>query len=275
MPLIMSLAREAGEVIDYEIPVRGNLRNPEFKFKHVILDIVRNIFVKPQLTPYLMRVKHVENTVEKMLALDWEARQVAFSPVEENFVHSIAKFLKHNPGYTIKVLPLVYAEKEKEHIAFFEAKKKYFLATAGRGRKMNEDDSLDIEQLSVKDEAFVCYLNKLAGDSMMFSTLQKCRFAVGDPLVEMHLTQLTERRRKVFLERFAKTGTTDQIKFAAAQTGVPFNGFSRYKIDYNGNVPPQLQKAYEELEQTNKQIPRKKHKGKRWLPKVKGMARKE
>ncbi len=274
VPLIMSLARDAGEAIDYEIPVKGNLREPEFVLKPVILEIVRNIFVKPPLMPYMMRVMQLENAVEKMLAVDWDVRQTVLSPVEDKFLRTIAKFLQQNPGNTIKVFPLVYAEKEKEHIAYFEGKKKYFLSTRGQGYKMSIDDSLEIEQMSAKDTGFVRYIDKQAGDSLMFTTQQKCRYAVGDPVIEARLQQLIQARKKTFSEHFIETGTATQIKFAAPEMGVPFNGFSRYKIDYNGNIPPQLQKAYKQLEQTNNMLPRKKYKLQRWMPRVKGITKK-
>ncbi len=274
LPLIMSIAREAGEVIDYEIPVNGNLKSPVFNFKYVILDVVKNIFVKPPLTPYLMQVKQTQNTVEKMLTIDWDARRALLSPQEKKFVGMIATFLKRNPGNVINVEPLVYAEKEKEHIAYFEGKKKYYFIKHGLNGKMTEDDSVAIEQLSVKDEGFKRYLKGLAPDSMMFTTQQRCRYLVGDTLIERRYRQLNDARKRTFLAAFVDNGTAGQIKFAAPKIDVPFNGFSRYKLDYNGNVPEQLKKAYEDLAENNAQVPRKKYNKERWMPKVKGMKRK-
>lgn len=275
VPLIMSLAREAGEVIDYEIPVKGNLKKPEFGLKNVILDVVRNIFVKPPLIPYLMNIKRQQNTVEKMLTVDWDIRQAVLSPVENKFVNNIAGFLKDNPGNIITVAPLAYAAKEKEHIAYYEAKKRYSLSTKAKGYKLSEEDSLYIEELSVKDISFVRYLNEHAGDSMMFSTEQKCRYLVNDELIETRFQQLNEARKKYFLTAFVETGTASQVKFNATESGVPFNGFSCYKINYNGNVPEKLRKAYETMDEMNRESPRKKYKKQRWLPGVKGMDRKE
>jgi hypothetical protein len=275
VPLIMSIAREAGEVIDYEIPVKGNLKKPLFDIRHVILDVVKNIFVKPPLTPYLMRVHKLENTVEKMLNVDWTARQVELNPVEERFVGDVAEFLQHNPGNKITVAPQIYEFKEKEHIAYFEAKKRFYIVHRMAGKILGEDDSIAVEELSVKDSTFQAWLDKLAGDSMMFSTLQKCRFAVTDNLIERRFKQLNEARRKAFLEQFDATGTTAQIKFKPAEMGVPFNGFSRYKIDYNGELPDKLRKAYERIDEANHQSPRKKYQKIRWMPKVKGLKRRQ
>ncbi len=274
LPLIMSIATEPGQVIDYEIPVNGSLKNPVFDFKSVILNVLRNIFVKPPLTPYLMQIKQNETTIDKMLTVDWDARHADLNEVEQKFVGNVANFLKRNPGNVITISPLVYEMKEKEHIAYFEGKKKYYLTQHGKMAKLSEDDSIAIEQLSVKDAGFVHYLNKLGGDSMMFTIQQRCRFAVGDSLIERRFRQLNEARKKTFLAPFVENGTAGQVKFTAPELKVPFNGFSRYKLDYNGQVPEQLRKAYEAMDQSNQKGPRKKYARERWLPSIKGLKRK-
>ncbi|MES2621054.1 MAG: DUF748 domain-containing protein [Bacteroidota bacterium] len=274
MPLIMSLAREVGDVIDFEIPVKGDLKKPEFDFKHVILDVVGNIFIKPPATPYLMHLRRLESTIDKMLTMDWEPRKALLSPSERRFVNNIAKFLKRNPGNVITILPMVYATKEKEHIAFFEGKKKYFLSAKSKGYKMTEADSLDIEAMSVKDSLFIRYLDKVTIDSMMFTTEQKCRYIVSDAVIEARLRHLNAARKNAFLDRFVETGTVSQVKFAGIESGIPFNGFSQYRINYNGDVPEKLRRAYEDMDETNNQVPRKKYKDQRWMPKIKGIERK-
>src|SRR5665647_3536072 len=50
--LIMGFVRERGNVIDYEIPITGNLKNPKFHLHDVLFDVLKNIFVKPATIPY-------------------------------------------------------------------------------------------------------------------------------------------------------------------------------------------------------------------------------
>ena len=54
-------------------------------------------------------------------------RQSSLLPEQEKFVNKMVDFLINNPDASIAVYPIQYAEKEKEYIEFFEAKKKYFL----------------------------------------------------------------------------------------------------------------------------------------------------
>jgi hypothetical protein len=75
LPLIMSLVRERGNVIDYEIPITGNLKDPKFHLKDVLVDCLENIFVKPATSSYRLEVKNIETEIEKSLSLTWEMRK--------------------------------------------------------------------------------------------------------------------------------------------------------------------------------------------------------
>ena len=141
-PLIMAFIRERGNVIDYEIPITGNLKDPDFHLSDVIFDLLGNIFIKPPATPYIMEVKNIETEIEKSLTLKWMMRQNTLLPVQEKFIEKMADFLIKNPDASITVYPQHYAIKEKEYILFFEAKKKYFLAINNKNpRSFNAEDS--------------------------------------------------------------------------------------------------------------------------------------
>jgi hypothetical protein len=157
-----------------------------------------------------------------------------------------------------------YAEKEKENILLFEAKKKYYLQVHKIARKnMSEDDSLAIDKMSVKDSMFVHYLNNFAGDSMMFTLQDKCDYIIGRDAVAKGFDQLRSEREAVFKSYFGENAK--QIKFKRDAAIVPFNGFSYYKIEYNGEIPKSLLKAYQEMDQLNEEAPRKKYRKERGL----------
>ncbi|NTW45205.1 MAG: DUF748 domain-containing protein, partial [Anaerolineaceae bacterium] len=160
MRLIMAFVRERGNVIDYEVPLSGDLRDPKFHLHDVIMDIVGNIIVKPATTPYRMEVKSIETEIEKSLTLKWELRGSSLSNQQQTFIKHMADFLIQNPTATILVTPYLFTVKEKEHILLFESKKKYFLATDNKSETtFNPDDAEKIEKMSIKNEAFVRYLN--------------------------------------------------------------------------------------------------------------------
>lgn len=205
MPLIISLIRDRGNVIDYEIPITGNLKNPKFHLHEVIMDLLTNIFVKPATTPYRFEVKNQETVIEKSLTLKWRFRQSSLLPSQEKFVSGMVDFLKNNPDASIAVYPIQYAEKEKEHICFFDAKKKYFiLLKAWSDQSFSKDDSLEVDKMSVKDSLFVRFLNSKVGGNQMFTIQEKCDKFIGPTFIAARFNQLNKERENAFMLQFRK-----------------------------------------------------------------------
>jgi len=261
MPLIMAFVREYGNVIDYEIPITGDLKDPHFKIRDIIFDLLKNILIKPPSTPYRMDVKNIESKVEKSLTITWPTRQIKMTKMQIRFVEKMAKFLKETPDASISIYPNVYVEKEKEYILFYEAKKKYFLIS--HNKKWSDytgNDSLAVEKMSIRDAGFIKYLNSMVKDKLLFTIQQKCSKFIGTDLVTKRYHQLIKNRKNEFLAFFKNDGTTNRIKFQNTETSVPFSGFSYYEIKYKGVVPKYLKDANEDIEQINEEKSRKKYK---------------
>jgi hypothetical protein len=260
LPLIMSFIRERGNVIDYEIPITGNLKNPKFHLHDVIIDLIENIFVKPATSSYRLEVKNTEDEIESSLTMKWGMRTGSLLPDQEKFVSKMADFLVNNPKASIAVHPLHYAEKEKEYIQFFEAKKKYFLLINQKNaRSFSEEDSEKVDKMSVKDSLFEHYLNKQLNDSKLFTIQEKCMNFVGPAWIDAKFKQLNKERSEAFMLQFKEKAVGTRIKIYAGENVIPYNGFSLYKIDYNGELPATLIKAYRIMNELNSEAPRKKY----------------
>jgi len=262
LPLIMTFIRERGNVIDYEIPVTGSLKNPEFHLYYVFMDLLKNIFIKPVTIPYGIHVKSTQRIADKSIILQWEIKRDDFSPVEKKFVRKIAEFLSKYPAGRISVHPVEYAQREKEFILFFEAKKKYYLLT--RNKQYNEFDKKDstyVERMSNKDSLFVKYLNRHVATSLMFTIQEKCSAFVGESLINAKYSRLVKDRESQFMSYFKSEGVANRVKLYPSKNEVPYNGLSYYQVDYNGdNMPEELRTAYDEMNEINGGIFRKKYK---------------
>ncbi|MGE5395285.1 MAG: DUF748 domain-containing protein [Candidatus Saccharibacteria bacterium] len=269
MRLVMALVRNNGNVIDYEIPIKGNLKDPKFKLHDVVFDILKNIFIKPVTTAYRVEVKTIETKIEKSLSLNWETRQTDLGTVERRFIKNIVNFLKDNPNAVINVQPQYYEQKEKEYILFFEAKKKYYsmMNNIKYSKKnphyLNKEDSLKIDKMSIKDPAFIRYMNSQIKDSLAFTVQEKCARFIDPNVVETKYRQLKKAREERFLADFKEKGLDNRVKLLADKNVVPFNGFTYYKIDYEGDFPESLLKAYNKMNRLNNEPPRRKYKDER------------
>lgn len=264
MPLIMAFIREQGNVIDYNIPITGNLKDPNFHVIDILSDVVKNIFVKPVTTLYRMEVKKLENEIEKSLTVKWDMRQAQLRPHQQQFVKKIAHFLKDNPTATLNVQPIEFASKEGEYILFYETKKKYFLFSKGRNSSdFSKEDSMAVNMMSVRDPRLVNYISTNLSDTVMFTLHEKCINYVGIKIVNEQMNQLIKSREASFREPFLANGTEGKILIQAIQNDIPYNGFSYFQLDYPGEIPRTLQKAYEKMDDLNNEKPRKQYMNRR------------
>jgi hypothetical protein len=259
VPLVMALVRERGNVIDYEIPITGDLNNPKFHLWDVITDLLKNIIVKPPTTGQGLTVRKTENEIEKSITVKWEMDEAALHEDQKKFLKKIAEFLKKDPKALISLFPVQYAAKEKEHILLFEAKKKYFLSeTKKKASELSQDDSLQILNMSVKDSGFVKHLNNLVKGSLLFTVQDKSAHYVGNEIVNKKYNALVKERERLVKELFAENGTEKQVTFHDNKSGVPFDGYSYFKIDYKDGLPQELMEAYHKMNQLNSEPPRNK-----------------
>jgi len=259
--LITYFIRERGNVIDYEIPITGNLKNPKFHFKDVILDITENTFIKPLRVPYIAKVRYVENEIQKSLALRWEMRQSSLSSDQKKFLRRLADFLLENPKVFLTIKQSVYVEKEKEYILLYEAKKRYYLhKNKKKTENLTEDDEEEIERMSIKDSLFVNYLNERADQKLLFTVQDKCMVLIGEDNVNSKFSRLIKDRETVFLNYFKEKELAGRIRINSLEDKIPYNGFSSYRIDYKGEMPEDLKEAFEEMNDLNNERPRSKFK---------------
>jgi len=260
LTIAMGLVREKGNVIDYEIPIKGSLKDPKFKLWDVIFDVLTNIFVKPISTPYRLEVKNVEKELEKSLTMKWNMQEVELGKAQRKFISKIVDFLKENPDAKIDVTPSIYTSKEKEYILVFEAKKKFYLTENKLDKGLfSQDDSIEVVRLSMKDVEFNSYLNREVKDSLLFTVQHKSARIVPVSVVNSKYNILLDNRKDAFLSEFIAKEVEKQIVINDSKTVIPFNGFSYYQISYNGDFPDYLVEAFEKMNELNSMQPREEY----------------
>jgi hypothetical protein len=258
----MSLVRERGNVINYRIPITGNLKDPKFHLRDVVTDLLMNVFVKPPTISYGLEVKSAEKGIAELLTVTWKVHQFKLEPEQRKFVGKIARFLKKYPESSIDIYPQQYVSKEKEHILYFEARKKYYLLKNKKSEKeFNDEDSINTERMSVKDlgHYFTKDLMKITRDTTMLTIADKCRHFLGSDIVEVKYNKLIKARENELSSFFTENLTFSRIRIQHNKNTIPYDGFSCHQIKYNGKIPPSLQESYEKMQMLNTKIFRKKY----------------
>ena len=140
-------------------------------------------------------------------------------------------------------------------------------------KEYNEDDSAFVANMSIKDSTFFHYITSYCNDGSLFTIQEKCERYIGKILVTKRYSQLLDSRKRAFLSVFSKNGTANRVKIHANENSIPYNGFSFFKIEYNGEKPEILQEAYQKLEDLNDETPRSRYRDAR--KKIKQMFKKK
>lgn len=260
LPLIMSFVRDYGNVIDYEIPISGNLKNPRFQLKDIFFDLFENIFIKPPTTAYRLKVKETEKEIEKSLMLQWQMMETELRPEGQNFIKKIDEYLSKNPELKIRVYPHIYEKKEKEYLLYFEAKKKFYLSsTSTKSELFNKSDSEKVIKINLKDIDFIKFLEKNAPDSLLFTLYDRCNKLISDKTLNEKYNRLNKQREINFRSYFQNNGVNKQLVIYPVEDITPYSGFSFYKIEYQNELPKSLIKAYEKINELNRSKPREKY----------------
>jgi hypothetical protein len=260
MPFIMAFIREPGNVIDYEIPITGSLKDPKFHMGDVVKDLIENIFVKPPTSFHRKHVKEIQSEIEESLTVKWEVSQHTLRPEQERFLKTTSKILKEHPEVFIDVQPFEYSSKEKEYILFYETKKKYFLMMHSRqAADFSHADSIHVSRMSIKDEHLVRHLGKHLSDTVMFTLQEKCINFVGSGVVNESFRKLVKARESSFKSIFIEDGTYFQVTMRGSKSGIPYTGFSHFIMSYPGAMPEALRFAYNRMNHLDGEESRKKY----------------
>ena len=253
LPFIMAFVREKGNVIDYEIPISGNLKDPKFHWRDLVMDLLNNLIAKPISMPYRVHVKTTESIIEKSLSIKWEMLNSHLQQNQEVFIKKLAEFLLATPSARIVVTPQHYTMKEKEHVLYFEAKKKYYLFIHQKTEhSFTKSDSNIVVKMSIRDSCFIAHMNNQVNQHRYLKIQEKCAAYTNPAKIKAKLARINSERANAFMEIFIAQKVEKQIILRFAKDVIPFNGYSFYKMDYMDKYPPNLIAAYREMNGLNR-----------------------
>ncbi len=94
---------------------------------------------------------------------------------------------------------------------------------------------------------------------MLFTIQDKCAVLLNSSMVDAKLNKLYQDRINVFKQFFEDDKNLDRVKIVKGKKVVPFNGYSYFKIEYKGEFPEKLLKAYRRMNLLNNESPRDKY----------------
>lgn len=99
---IALLKDRKGRII-LDVPVSGNLDDPEFKIGSVILHVVQNLLAKAATSPFTLLGKALGGSGEELSSVDFAPGEAVLIPTEEEKVRKLAKALYERPALNLQI----------------------------------------------------------------------------------------------------------------------------------------------------------------------------
>ncbi|MEN9686317.1 MAG: hypothetical protein RLZZ28_2103 [Bacteroidota bacterium] len=197
--LAVSLLKDVKGNIHIDIPVKGTVDDPKFKWGKVVWGVVKNLIVKAATAPFRLIANLFGGKEEDFKEIPFEYLQPTIGADQQKILDQLAKMLVQKPELKLELTQVTNKEDEGEQIALLEMKKLYL----GIPSATVFDEGVKKRTDSVKaiDQGFVSFLNgKLNTVSNLESPERKCVRIVGSEKINAKIKEVMGLRDKAVLD---------------------------------------------------------------------------
>ncbi len=204
--LAASLLRDVHGKIHLDIPVKGNLNDPEFKPWPIVWQVLKNLVVKAAAAP----VKLVAGMFGAKDEADMD--EVRFAPNatavgkdQRRVLDALAALLKEKPELQAALVPVGDVRREMEEWAARRMKMEHL----GLQLPLSKADSMRVAELSLRDSSFTAFLNARSPGTLGKPEAERCVAAAGPAMVRQHVEELDQARRGAVATYLGQAGVTN------------------------------------------------------------------
>jgi len=183
----VALLKDQNGEIHLDVPVSGDLTDPNFTVSGAIFKILRNLLVKAAASPFSLLASVIGNG-EDLAHLSFESGHDKLSPGNDGHLDKLVTILKKRPGLTLEISAFVDREKDTAGLRNAQLQTQLRAAKtqqlAARGAAANTPDTPEIDEEEYPQLLKTVY-NDLVGQQQPVpeSDMEKlllARIAIGD-----------------------------------------------------------------------------------------------
>jgi len=159
--LAVSLLRDMQGNIHLDIPIEGDLNDPEYKLGKVIWNTVKNIILKAVSAPFRLIAGMFKMDEDKLKKINFGLIQYKLDKGHQKQLDDLNKVLSQKEDLNIEFKRLTKKYEEVERYAMIEAKYRYLF---GEGNipeldEIDEEIIEEVNQFDVKDSLFIQHVS--------------------------------------------------------------------------------------------------------------------
>jgi len=238
--LAVALLRDKNGDVHLELPIEGNLNDPNYKVGKVIWQVFRNLISKAVAAPGKLLASKA-GVEEKLLeGFTWLPLQADLTEPQLASLDALVKSLETTPEMNADLVRMYNDQRELDELALREGKKKFLL----HNRRIQSEENHTPEELAAmdalhpNDSAFHAYLNNelnTPGDQLV-SVYEKSRKVAGHEKLIGRLQEIYQKREVQVLNYLVtmKGIAPERVKIASPEdkTPIPYATPSRMNIKF-------------------------------------------
>ncbi len=238
MRLVVSLLKDVKGNIDLDVPVEGDINDPQFKPWPIIWQVLKNLLVKAVSAPGNLIGRALGGGDDAELeTVRFDLLQTGSGKAQRKALERLAKGLEAKPDLVVALVPLVDPREEQEELAAFLVKQQFLQVTGAIGA----EDSSRILALSTRDTLFVAFLNERSPTTAGQGERQRCVAIAGEETVKARCAELETARQaavKVQLQALGLGAARFTVRPGSAEETKGYLGKPGYKFIFDAGEEP-------------------------------------
>lgn len=238
--LAVYVLKDRDDKIKLALPVKGDIRSPEFSYRKIILQTLVNVLVKVSLTPLDFVASSLGFDAEQLEKIEFTNLQEDFTSDQYDKFNKLADVLTAKPDLVLEIKQDInYAQAAKDH-ALYNLKRDYYLTRNSKSAtdSLNLIDRAKITEIKDTDPELAKFAEKTLGKEFQGDIYAKAT-AMYKEAVNEQIAKSTESRNRLLTD------------YMVTRRGIPATSI---KIE---SVPPAPGKTYNEKSvfRTNLSLP--------------------
>ena len=216
-----------------DIPVSGDLNNPEFSYMKIVWKTLTNLLVKVSVSPLRYMADAVGLNGDQLEQMKIDPLQFDFTSEQYDFLSQLTKLAQMDTNILIRMEQQLDWEAAAHQLSLYNVKRDYYLLQHPEKKdyRLQLTDFDKINAISIKELDFLTYLNDRVGEaSEKKSVTEKAEQLYPVASMRKELAAMAERRNQYIRYYMVKQSglSARQLEISTSETNQAEN---RYQID--------------------------------------------
>jgi len=160
LKLALYIMKDKDEKINFNLPVKGNTKDPKFSYSQIVWQTVVNLLVKVALSPVKFLAGALGMNPDKMEKIDINPLQTSFTAEQYSQINDLASIVKKKPDMVLELTQYADLKGILDDYSLYKAKYSYLYSMPDTDKKLPFSFE-EVQAVSDNDRDFVEYVDSI------------------------------------------------------------------------------------------------------------------